>query len=97
MAGFVQVIEWRSSRFEEVRALSDRVHADRGYWQGRGIDLNAVSVGVDGTVTVGVGPGQVDAASAELADRYRTRVVVREEGPVAPGIGTPGPPPSPGS
>lgn len=81
----------------EIRAVSDRIFADRGYWQGRGIDLNAVSVGVDGTITVGVGPGQVDDARSELADRYQTRVVAKEEGPVAPAIGTPGPPSSPGS
>lgn len=76
----------------DIQALHDRIEADRGYWQRRGIDLNTVSVGLDGTLTVGVGPGQTDEARSALADRYKIRVVVQEEGPVPPGNGGPVPP-----
>lgn len=30
MAGFVQIIEWKSSRFDEVRALNEEYRASRG-------------------------------------------------------------------
>jgi hypothetical protein len=72
----------------EIHALRDRINADRDYWLRQGIALNTVTVGVDGTITIGVGEGQKEKAGAAVPVRYGTRVIVHEQGPIPPAIGT---------
>jgi hypothetical protein len=70
----------------ELQAFRDQVDADRDYFEKQGIDLNSVTVDVDGTITIGVDADQVGKAKDRIPGRYATHVVIVEEGPVPPAI-----------
>jgi hypothetical protein len=90
-----QCVEVAEARYSapELQAFVDQVEADRSHWKARGIQLNTVSVSMDGTVTLGVDPERVEAARREIPSRYPFRVLIVAEGPIAllnarPGTGT---------
>ena len=71
----VEMIDTRYSA-ADVEAIRVRIRADRTYWQSRGLRMNTLSVDAMGTVTIGVDPGQVEKARAEIPPRYEQPVVV---------------------
>jgi len=75
----------------ELQQFHDEVEADRSYWRQQGIQLNSLTVGVDGTITIGVDSKVFEKAKEKIPPRYATRVIVQEEGPAPPAIGTAGP------
>lgn len=75
----------------ELQELRDRVDADRSFWRTRGIELNTVAVGVEGTITIGVNEAVYDTAVDIIPDRYPVPVIIQKEGPVKPAIGRDGP------
>lgn len=71
----------------ELRALRDRVEADRDYWKGRGIVLNTVAVDPDGTIRIGVNEEDVERAQKEIVARYGdVRITAISDAPTGHGV-----------